>query len=102
MSEKYIKYIKQNLNRRDLFEQLAEEASELSKASLKCIRAFGLSNNYTPVEQPEAVDNLIEELNDILMVMIILFPLDYKVSVVNIFKNKKWKRWAERLGYREK
>ena len=41
--------------------QLAEECSELTKASLKLIRA---NNGETPLPQPIAWDALIEELAD--------------------------------------
>ena len=39
-NEKYIKYIRKNLSEREILEQLAEEASELSQAALKAIRAL--------------------------------------------------------------
>ena len=47
----YRDFIKHKLDMRTLLEQLAEEASELSQASLKLIRAKGLSNNSTPIAE---------------------------------------------------
>lgn len=46
---KYAMYIRKVLSARDLAEQLAEECSELAKASLKMIRAGGMSANITPI-----------------------------------------------------
>lgn len=43
-----VAFIKVKLDRRTLLEGLAEEASEISKAALKVIRAERLSNNYPP------------------------------------------------------
>ena len=40
-------YVLKNTDRRTLLEQLAEEASELSQAALKLIRAEKLSDNPT-------------------------------------------------------
>lgn len=57
-NEKYIKYIRKNLSEREILEQLAEEASELSQAALKAIRALKLSSNPTPLSCLEASDNL--------------------------------------------
>ena len=51
----YRDYILDKLDERTLLEQLAEEASELSQAALKLIRAKKLSNNVTPRTEQEAV-----------------------------------------------
>lgn len=101
--EDYRDFIKHKLDMRTLLEQLAEEAGELSQASLKLIRAKGLSNNSTPIAEQEAIQNLLEEVGDIRMVLTLLCPENKKlmVSNMNIENNPKWKRWAERLGYKE-
>lgn len=90
---KYQEYILSVLTERELLEQLAEEAAELSQAALKLIRAEGLSNNTTPVTAGQARTNLQEEFSDILMVAELLELIDCQ-------NDKKWQRWAERLGYK--
>lgn len=50
---KYAEYIMNTLTARELLEQLAEECSELSKASLKLIRALELSENATPIDKSD-------------------------------------------------
>jgi NTP pyrophosphatase (non-canonical NTP hydrolase) len=91
----YQKYILGALTNRELLEQLAEEASELSQAALKVIRAKGLSNNPTPVNECDAYSNLKEELYDVLAVASLLGIVDYDDN-----DNHKWERWAKRLGKR--
>ena len=88
----YKEYIFGVLSERELLEQLAEEAAELSQAALKLIRAEGLSNNTTPISAGQARTNLQEEFSDILMVAELLELIDCQNA-------KKWRRWAERLGY---
>lgn len=94
---KYQKYILNVLTERELLEQLAEEAAELSQAALKLIRAGGMSNNATPITEQKAIDNLKEELHDVLAVADLLGVINYDND-----KNPKWKRWAKRLGMKDK
>lgn len=54
-NDDYSWYIINNLPARDRYEQLAEEASELAKASLKMIRECGMSGNVTPVSEQQAI-----------------------------------------------
>lgn len=91
---KYKEYVLSVLSERELLEQLAEEAAELSQAALKCIRAEGLSNNTTPVSAGQARTNLQEEFSDVLAVAELLELIDCQDA-------KKWQRWAERLGYKD-
>lgn len=82
-----------NLPDRDLLEQLAEESAELSQAALKLIRAKGVSQNPTPIGCEDAVKNLQEELNDMLIVA-------YVLGLVGGFCVKDWRkleRWAKRI-----
>lgn len=95
-TEEYKKYTKGYLARRELLEHLAEEAAEISKAALKCIRAEGLSNNTTAISAEEAYHNLEEKFSDVLMPaeLLGLRPL-YGLQAM------KWYRCAKRLGYTE-
>ena len=100
--KKYIEFIKNTITMRSMYEQLAEECNELGKASLKAIRALGMSENITPVKPSEALYNLIEEANDVLMVLYaVLGPEKVKEMTEKIDDNPKWKRWSERQGYKE-
>lgn len=96
---KYIEYIRSQLDERTLLEQLAEESAEFTQATLKLIRAKELNNNYTPVTIDKAYKNFHEELTDI---DICLFVLGYLVlDEKNMYIHAKIKRWAERLGYKD-
>ena len=95
---KYAEYIMNTLTARELLEQLAEECSELSKASLKLIRALGLSENATPIGQIEAYDNFIEEQKDVISVLWLLTNSD-RYAYIDDYP--KMERWAKRLGYKE-
>lgn len=91
---KYKEYILSVLTERELLEQLTEEAAEMQQAAMKCIRAEKLSNNTTPITAGQARTNLQEEFSDILMVAELLELIDCQ-------NDKKWQRWAERLGYKD-
>ena len=90
----YKKIVQETLTERDLLEQLAEEAAELSKAALKLIRASGMNKNLTPVSREQAAEAVFEELNDVLIVAEALgiFLGDHKMD------SYKWQRWAERVA----
>ena len=96
---KYSEYVRDTLPDRDLLEQLAEECNELSKASLKLIRAIGDSENPTPIGQVEAYDNFIEEQKDVISVLWLLTNSD-RYAYIDSYP--KMERWAKRLGYKEK
>lgn len=104
--EKSRDFILEKLDERTLLEQLAEEASELAQAALKLIRAKGLSNNVTPKTEHEVIQNIVEEMRDRAIVITLLCYKDKKLlaAVLNsedVENSPKWKRWAERLGYKE-
>lgn len=104
-NQKYFDYVVRRLNKRTILEQLAEEASELTKASLKLIRSENFSNNFTPITKEESIKNLNEEIDDIRMIILVLRTrYDELQSIPNdsdILNNPKWERWAKRLGYVE-
>lgn len=89
--EKLIEYIKLNLDDRTLWEQLAEEGSELTQAALKFIRASGYSNNPTPINDTVAYYNVIEELRDVLCVCELLGLKNIEPN------NEKLERWVKRI-----
>ena len=95
---KYSEYVRDTLPARDLMEQLAEECNELSKASLKLIRAIGESENTTPISLIEAYDNFIEEQKDVISVLWLLTNSD-RYAYIDDYP--KFERWAKRLGYEE-
>ncbi len=101
--DNYKDYILDNLDERTMLEQLAEEASELSQAALKLIRAKKLSNNFTPKTEREAMLNLMEEIEDFSIVITLLYRKDKKLLTTTGMteRQNKWKRWAERLGYED-
>ena len=95
---KYAEYVKNTLPARDLLEQLAEECNELSKASLKLIRADQMSENVTPTSRLEAWNNFVEEQQDVISVLWLL-TRDENYKFIDNYK--KYVRWAKRLGYEE-
>ena len=95
---KYVKYIRSQLSNQELLEQLAEECSELAKASLKMIRAYDMSANVTPITRREAYDNFEEEQK---VVVSILWILTRNERYAYIDNYPKFERWAKRLGYKE-
>lgn len=101
--ESYRDFILEKLDERTLLEQLAEEASELSQAALKLIRAKGLNNNVTPKTEEETIQNLVEEILDCNLVMSLLARKNEKltIGISKMPRINKHKRWAERLGYKE-
>ena len=96
---KYAKYIRSKLSNQELLEQLAEECNELAKASLKMIRAGGMSNNMTPTSRDDAYDNFEEEQKDVVSVLWLL-TLDERYAYIDGYP--KYERWAKRLGDEEK
>ena len=93
-----IKFIRENISRCDLLCQLAEEASELAKAALKLIRAEG-STNPTPVTAEDAENDLLEEVADVMLVLDVL-DIDVSDLEFDFAKEKKLKRWCQRLEAR--
>lgn len=93
---KDIDYIRTWLSRRDLLEQLAEEAAEVSQAALKVIRAEGYSDNCTPVQPIKAAMDLNEEIHDLVNVLHIL-GMETQLKT----DDYKLKRWAMRLKDKE-
>ena len=87
--------IPQELPLEDRLIQLSEEASELSQASCKLIRAL---HGQTPVTEAEAKAHLLEEIAD---VFVSIFALDPDLVAVEAIARKKSKRWEERINEKQ-
>ena len=95
-----LEYIAANLSDEDILCQIAEEASELSKAALKLRRAI-TGTNPTPVTAEKAADNLVEEYGDTVVAMTAYFIkhdlIDRKYVNILEKSNTKYSRWAQRI-----
>lgn len=89
-----IDYIKKQLPVEELLCQLAEEATELAHAALKCRRTLD-GTNPTPKTYEEAMENLHEEIADVRLVLELL-ELTNKPEQTHIMV-AKLTRWAKRL-----
>ena len=69
--------------------QLAEEASELSQAALKLIRAM---RGDTPMGETHARQNLLEEIADVNVCLVALDPDQYTVEAIMRQKSCRWER----------
>ena len=74
--------------------QLAEEASELSQAALKLVRAM---HGDTPVPEDQARNKLLEEIADTRVCTCAIMSRFDEVAVEWICK-KKIKRWEGRIN----
>lgn len=86
-------FVRETLTRRELLEQAAEEAAELSQALLKYIRAAGLSNNVTPTCSHDAAADVEEEFADLCLCMQLLGVEDVDKKTMS----RKLERWTKRL-----
>lgn len=83
--------VKDNLSEASLYEQMAEEASELARACLKKARVLR-GENPTPISNRTADIEVLEELTDIHVVSHVLgLKADSRVFWY------KTNRWAERI-----
>ena len=90
-----LNYIKSHVSKKERLAQLAEEATELAKAALKYRRTLD-DENPTPVSKGEAFKNLVEEIDDIGLCLEVL-ALMWRVEFNSSSREKKLKRWVERL-----
>lgn len=73
------------------YEQLAEEASELAQAALKCARIIR-GNNPTPKKYDEALLDLIEEYTDVTCAANVC-----NVEANDYIYDQKLNRWINRI-----
>lgn len=92
-----LEMVRNKLNNRTMLEALGEEASELSQAALKLIRAKGLSENPTPISEEEAEAKVLEELADVQNCINVTGLLKRYSGKVNMIAEQKMQRWVERL-----
>ena len=72
-----------------VYEALAEEATELAKAALKCARVIR-KESYTPKTIEECQENLREEFSDVICCANVL-NLQYSEEIV-AYKMFRWKQ----------
>lgn len=86
------KYVHDNLDRKEIIMQLAEEASELSQSCLKYISALDGKNPFTEFDPEFYMDRIIERYSCVLNAAeTARIYIDYEI-VVN-----KAERWVKRL-----
>lgn len=83
--------IEKMIGKAALLEQLAEEASELTKAALKQARILR-GDNPTPVTEDKACADVIEEYTDVIQCAM---ELGLEIDVCQM--ELKDKRWKERI-----
>lgn len=85
------RYIKDHISKSAMFEQLAEECTELAQAALKMARKIR-GENPTPKSEQAILLNLIEEVSDVgnCLRLLDLAPREEEI----LYKN--W-RWVQRL-----
>lgn len=85
-------YVHSKLDRKALIMQLAEEASELSQACLKYIRALEGTNPCAEQDPQVYMDSIVEEYSDVANAAEVAWiHLDYDIIA------SKAERWADRL-----
>ena len=96
-------FVAQHLEKAAIYEQLAEECAELSKAALKEARILR-GDNPTPVSEAEALQNIQEETADVMGCLETLRA----VGVAEIESHKLWplmleklERWVRRIEKKE-
>lgn len=93
---KEINYVRENLSIAARYEQLAEEASELSQAALKMAR-IERGENPTSTSYCDAISNLYEEYADVLVAA---SSIDIPPKVLDMIGQSKIKRWKSRIENR--
>ena len=90
-----IDFIRTNVDKRVLYEQLTEECCELGKAALKLIRTKDKSNPTT-MRHADAVVDFLEEAIDVLIVLEAL-GWDTHSLADDAIDSPKWERCQKRI-----
>lgn len=86
------RYVHDNLDRKEIIMQLAEEASELSQSCLKYIRALDGKNPFTEFDPEFYMDRIIEKYSCVLNAAeTARIWADFESMLI------KAERWADRL-----
>ena len=86
------KYVHDNLDRKEIIMQLAEETSELSQSCFKYIRALDGKNPFTEFDPEFYMDRIIEKYSCVLdAAETARIWADFETMLI------KAERWAERL-----
>ena len=93
--EEELKYVRESIGEAAMYEQLAEECTELAKAALKKARILR-GNNPTPITMEEADADVYEEYTDVADC----------ADLIGIKRNpaqtiRKMDRWVERIMKKE-
>lgn len=97
MDFRSLEYIQAQMPPEELLAQLAEEATELARAALKLRRVLGCSNP-TPVTREEALGHLAEEVADVDLLLVALWPeVSGALSKCQKIMDAKLQRWVDRL-----
>lgn len=80
-------YILKKVSKPALYEQLAEECTELAQASLKMARKLR-GENPTPKDENEIMTNIVEECSDVVGCLRIIGIHPDKATMAN--KNERW------------
>lgn len=93
------RFIKNMVSFADLLNLLAEECAELAQAALKTRRAME-GTNPTPVTFDEALDHMVEEMQDVRFVTELVIDdmgHDTTESRMDEIRRQKTARWVKRL-----
>lgn len=87
-----LEYVRHKLTDAAIYEQMAEECTELAQALLKKARKLR-NENYTPLDMTTIEDSVQEEFNDVLLCAeVLLYNPD------GLRKITKLERWVKRLS----
>ena len=86
-----LEFIRSHISQAALYEQLAEECTELAQAALKKARKIR-DENYTPLSMSVIDDDLLEEYNDVILIANGIFVFDPNRKLLNY----KLNRWVDR------
>lgn len=102
ITHKYADYVSKKLTQQERLEALAEEASGLTRTSLKLIRAEGWSQNVINKDKNKITTTLFARFIRLQMVMRTLVSDDvWKMITDSVDGISDWERWSKRLGYEE-
>lgn len=88
-----IQAIRSALDDVDIYNQLAEEASELAQAASKMVRVLK-GSNPTPVNKEEAIKQIVEEYTDVVNVASNILDI-HPNWLIGDYKLHRWRKRLE-------